>query len=566
MFLASWPSRRYLRPLRPLLPSFIADAVFPISSTSSHRQTPHRSTAYLDGLRGIAAIIVFIHHYTDAFPSLNLPYTLLDPPPHQNQTNPTAPAHPYPPAGVVLPTRVIANTTTTSPINTQNPGPTVLQLPFFRLLHSGRPMVHIFFVISGFALSYKPLRYLHREHNRHVALDSLASTTFRRAPRLLGPPIVSTFLCAWLQQAGLLPTPNGSVLAEMGAWWTTVWREITWPWAWDRDLAPGYDVHLWSIPVELAHSMMLFVVLLALVRVRYVVRRVVVCGGMGYCLACGRWAGFEFLAGMGIAEGFARREVGEEKKMVAKEEEEGGLEDLEGWREVDRDNGSEVGLMNGAGGVEGKSVFGWKSVRMIRMLRRCGKRAVQIAVLIAGLFIAGWPKTEAARTPGIRTLLFWTPEPFASEMDDEQAPQKFWFALAAAGVVWAVGELAWLRRVFETSVARYCGDISFAVYFCHGPVSNLFGPAIMGYPATAEGEQGRGVRGVVGMDTPGRTVAAWFIGLFLLGPLVIWVADVFWRAVDRPTVNLARRLETWCLEEERRTRPVPESQGYSVIA
>jgi peptidoglycan/LPS O-acetylase OafA/YrhL len=39
-------------------------------------------------------------------------------------------------------------------------GSSVLQLPYVRIIHNGLPMVHIFFVISGFVLALRPLEAL----------------------------------------------------------------------------------------------------------------------------------------------------------------------------------------------------------------------------------------------------------------------------------------------------------------------------------------------------------------------------------------------------------------------
>src|SRR4051794_14591073 len=100
--------------LRLLLPSFIADVVFP-----EHKPTWRlHPTSYLDGLRGIASVIVFFCHFTEEI---------------------------YPPL------------TPTYGLNPDQPSAWI-QLPFARLIFSGRPMVHIFFVISGFVLSYKPIK------------------------------------------------------------------------------------------------------------------------------------------------------------------------------------------------------------------------------------------------------------------------------------------------------------------------------------------------------------------------------------------------------------------------
>ncbi|KAA8573717.1 hypothetical protein EYC84_005286 [Monilinia fructicola] len=84
------------------------------------------ATSYLDGLRGVASLLVFFCHFTEE----NIPFMV-------------------PSYGL--------------PIDDPVPS-SFMQLPFFRVLYSGRPMVHIFFVISGFVLSLKPLK-LARAHN-----------------------------------------------------------------------------------------------------------------------------------------------------------------------------------------------------------------------------------------------------------------------------------------------------------------------------------------------------------------------------------------------------------------
>ena len=102
-----------------------------IPSPIQRRRAPHLSktfqlgpTSYLDGLRGLASFIVFAHHYTCEYV---VPYVAY-----------------YGVSDEKLPS-------------------SFLQLPFIRVIFSGRPMVHIFFVISGFVLSKKPLQ-LARAH------------------------------------------------------------------------------------------------------------------------------------------------------------------------------------------------------------------------------------------------------------------------------------------------------------------------------------------------------------------------------------------------------------------
>lgn len=459
--------------LRSILPSFVADAVWP-----DHRATYKlHPTSYLDGLRGIAAIIVCICHYTE------------------NNHEPLV--HPY---GISGPSSWI-------------------QLPYLRIVFSGRPMVHIFFVISGFVLSVKPLKAIH-SRNPDKLFVTLASSAFRRPIRLFGPCIVSTFMIMVAVQLGWLGTAMPTFAEQFWDWKNAVFRGITWPWAWDTDIRPGYDIHLWTIPIEFAHSMLLFMTILFLSRVRQVVRQFMVFGLIIYFLCCGKWAAFEFTAGLFLAE----------------------------WHVI-KSSHPKV----------------WESSELVSTYKptRSGLgatawTALHVGIVATWLFIGGWPNMEGNITPGIRYLLSITPEPFASM--DWLAPQKFWFGLSAAFAVWSVGELRMVRRLLEGPVAQYCGRISYAVYIMHGPVLDVFQRYVVGHPfIAAHGEPGaddyvpakagRGTRMYVGVETAMQQTVGWFIGLCLLGSLVIWAADVFWRFVDNPVITLARKIETACLDD-----------------
>jgi peptidoglycan/LPS O-acetylase OafA/YrhL len=479
-------------------------------------------TSYLDGLRGVAAIIVFICHYTENhFHPLTHSYGVA----------------PDPPPDMDLDLKIAGGggrgTGSGEMGNGSGSGDSFIQLPFVRVIFSGRPMVHIFFVISGFVLSYKPVWALHaRETDKAYA--ALASSAFRRGLRLFGPCVVSTWMVLCLRQMGYLTPAKATLAEELWKWKGAVFHQITWPWAWDRDLRPAYDIHLWTIPIEFAHSMLLFMVLLMLSRVRLRIRMAAVLGLMVYCLACGKWAGFEFLAGLFLAEVYVLR-------AARAKEWEGDSETHQNW----------------------------------------ALKSFQIGLILLGLFIAGWPNHDAERTPGIRYFLAQTPFPFATidprapwKLMDPLAPQKFWFALSAVATVWSLGDLGFLRRFFESPLAQYCGRISYAVYICHGPVEGLFQERLIGHPPIPEwGEPGAldykpaqpamGIKGLIGAETTTQLTVGWLIGLWLLGPLVVWAADLFWRGVDSQIVTLARRLETLCLDD---TEPSPRSQGYSVAA
>ncbi|KAK1767114.1 acyltransferase 3 [Phialemonium atrogriseum] len=475
--------------LRGLLPSFVAEGVWPEHRTS----WKVHPTSYLDGLRGIASILVFFCHYTEE----NHQYLL---PPHG--------------------------------LNPDFKPSSVIQLPFLRIIFSGRPMVHIFFVISGFVLSYKPIRSIHAR-NFDACFSALSSSAFRRPFRLFGPCVVSTFIIALLIQSGWLYTPMPSMSAQFWAWVDALFHSVMWPWGWDFDLRPGYDVHLWTIPIEFAHSMLLFLVILVLSRVRQLIRQSAVFCLMVYFLACGKWAAFEFIGGMFLAEIHLSQATGPKK-----------------WEF------SDVSTT-------------YPQRRSFAGLVRAG---LHVSILISALLIGGWPNFDADKTPGIRYLLANTPNPFAT-MDD-LAPQKFWFAVAAIFTVWSCGELSPVRRFLEGRFPQYCGRISYAVYIVHGPVLAMFQDYVVGItytPATADPSYPdfrpalptAGIKGLVGVDGPTQQTISWLAGLLILGPLVIWAADIFWRLVDVPIVALAKGFESACLENnEQSTR----DQDYYSLA
>jgi len=277
--------------------------------------------------------------------------------------------------------------------------------------------------------------------------------------------------------------------------------------------------------------MLLFMVIMMVSRVRLRIRQAMVFGLMGYCLTCGKWAGFEFLAGLFLAEIHVLQHTRRP-----------------GWEEPEKD------------------------VKSPRTVLRSLKTALHVTILLVGLYIAGWPNIDADKTPGIRFLLAHTPSPFA-EMNPT-APQKLFFGLSAVLIVWTVGEMPLAKRFFESGFAQYCGRISYAIYICHGPVLDLYEKRIMGTPfIPAHGEPGkpgfkaavlaRGVKGITGMDTRAQMQLGWVIGILLLGPIAVWAADLFWRGVDDTVVKVGRTIEMACLDD---TEESPRSQGYSIAA
>jgi hypothetical protein len=124
--------------LRFLVPSFF----------SKHEPSIVRPTDFLDGMRGFACVAVFVSHCVPSF---------------------------FPNSRVGFWCRN----------GTKNDG-YIIQLPIIRLIYSGTSMVLIFFVLSGFSITLKPLKFA-RQGASDLLYNNLVSATFRRTGRLYFP-------------------------------------------------------------------------------------------------------------------------------------------------------------------------------------------------------------------------------------------------------------------------------------------------------------------------------------------------------------------------------------------
>src|SRR5215471_6013158 len=197
------------------------------------------STAYLDGIRGLAAIGVVILHMVLGFFS------------NSSDAYNGEPGRDY-----------------------------FFQLPFVRLLYTGQPT--IFFIIGGYVLSLGMLRKARAQAWGPLQLD-LSSKLFRRIPRLYIPAIIATFIPMVMVGLGLFPSvvrfdetaPHHTF--DMAPREPTLWRQFVlwcgtipplfWPFTWENySQNSPYAYQLWTIVVEFRCSMVLVLVNAALAR------------------------------------------------------------------------------------------------------------------------------------------------------------------------------------------------------------------------------------------------------------------------------------------------------------
>ena len=150
-------------------------------------------------------------------------------------------------------------------------------MPFLRLLFSGGHFaVAIFFVASGYALSVAPLRLIHSARYEQLG-EMIASSLFRRWLRLFAPVFVTTLVVIFLQH-GVEALWPGIGLSELSLSGDLVLllqqlREFSFPFF--RKTGPsGYaamfdhNPHLWTIQVEFNGSLIIYMSLVALSRLK----------------------------------------------------------------------------------------------------------------------------------------------------------------------------------------------------------------------------------------------------------------------------------------------------------
>jgi peptidoglycan/LPS O-acetylase OafA/YrhL len=137
------------------------------------------------------------------------------------------------------------------------------------------------------------------------------------------------------------------------------------------------------------------------------------------------------------------------------------------------------------------------------------------------------PDEGGAETPGWVYLTSLIPKWWGDE-------HRYWQSVGAVIFVLAVGRSACWQRFFNLAAVQYLGRISYAVYLMHGPVLHTLGYAIERWAWGLTGTEGRAY------------VAGFILASVFVAPIVIWVSDVFWRAVDAPTVRFAKWLEKRC--------------------
>jgi peptidoglycan/LPS O-acetylase OafA/YrhL len=456
-----------------LVPSFLQR-----STDSSPKKL--RSTAYLDGLRGFAAVTVVVQHMISRhIDGISLGYG-----------------------------------------QGEQPQYWLIQLPFIRLIHCGGAMVKVFFALSGYVLSHKPVQQM-RRRQQQALMNTMASSVFRRTIRLYLPVLMCTFIVMVLAGLGIYRSHYGDTssmvfqgpfnrptwseqLADYFHWMSVVLTPFNWndgPWHTD------YGQHLWAVPVELRSSMILFLVQTGVSNMTARSRLLVVSMLMGYTLWCTRWEIFLYLGGMLTAElNFilpqASLGLGRADSLP-----------------------SAIALPTASASATATPALSEKQSSPLKKSARYLAFGATWVLFLFGLFLAGMPEWEPFRVPGFETISTLTLHTFGGQV------AKFWHAIAALLIVAALSFLPSAQCVFTTRPCQYLGHICFSLYLIHNYIMVLVGFPIWAFMWRHVGAEGW------------RWHAAFWLANAVIFPLVFWGADLFWRACELPSVKFARWVE-----------------------
>ncbi|KAK5358834.1 hypothetical protein LTR20_010799 [Exophiala xenobiotica] len=426
------------------------------------RHEKSRRTAYLDGLRGFAALIVYFgHHELWAHDALSPDQILENAYGYDNQ-------------------RYFAC------------------LPFIRTFFSGGHFaVTVFFVMSAFVLSMKPMAMIHSGEYMRLG-DNLASALFRRWLRLFIPVLCTTFLymTSWhVFKYRVESEPKSSYREELWNWYCG-FKNFSFVFTTGGNPWFSYDFHTWSIPVEFRGSIVIYTALQAFSRCTRNARL--------WCELClifyfmyivdGSFCAI-FMAGMFLCD---------------------------------------IDLLE----------QGQKLPYLVSSMGRF-KTPMYYGLFLVSLYLGGCPAYSSdihvlKNSPGWYYLSLLKPQ----AVFDYKWFYLFW---ASTFLVASISRIPVLKAFFETRFNQYLGRISFAFYLVHGPILWSLGDrvyAAVGWTRESHALTAPGWINIFPLPKTGPfgLELSFLLPQLVLLPLTLWVAEIATTLIDEPSVKFSQWL------------------------
>jgi peptidoglycan/LPS O-acetylase OafA/YrhL len=407
------------------------------------------STAALDGLRGFSAAIVVTYHWFLFFYNMNEGY---------------------------------------------RPGAEVVtNLPFVKFFTNGIAHVTIFFVISGYALSYKPVKLI-RERSWEKLYTTLSSSIFRRYIRLYFPSCFS-MLClsilfwlglnepgrkhigeAWLGGA-FYPGQPTSLYNALQIFVITVSR-LSNVWSWGTYRPMELDSNMWTILIEFRASMVLFLVLFGVGRCPRLIRVGLIFLVTSWALFHGTWEVVLFMIGSLLAD----FDLAKDDNRIASDP------PSKPWPE-----------------------HYWT------------------LLVLLGVYFASAPPNMAQDALGYG----WMANTAATIYPGD--PHWFPWTIGGTILVFCATKPNLFQRFLISAPIQYLGHISFAMYIVHGELVRFFAYNLVPF-----------LWMIFGHDSTFGYLLSAIVGYLIIWVFLIPISDVFWRYIDASSIRIARWVEIKC--------------------
>lgn len=384
----------------------------------------------------------------------------------------------------------------------------------------------VFFVISGYSLSYKPLKLAHQCRFSEV-YEAVASSIFRRHPRLFIPAVFTTFCAAMMMYLGWYGVPGGwggvAIPLRTPPYEATFMGQL---FGWARNAieladfatkraarGTAYDLALWTLSIEYDCSLVIFLCHAAFARLRARTRLIWTTLIICYCIWFTFWNITLFTGGMFLADlkFYLDHQTATKSEMrscpipnVYRQANDGPVANI-------KDTYNRIRMPGGL----------WKLMWTFSFI---------IAIYVLSMPEIG---RGGANSPGYMTLAALIPASYAG------TPDYFWIPLAALWLIFTVDRAPHLQRIFMCRFPQFLGRISYSLYLVHNPLLYALGWHL-----------GVWCTRITGRETDLQHCLGIAMAASLFWLLTFWAADLLERGVDSQAVKFSRRAYDWLTKEE----------------
>ncbi|KAL6252993.1 hypothetical protein RBB50_000712 [Rhinocladiella similis] len=370
-----------------------------------------------------------------------------------------------------------------------------LRMPIFRIFYSGPGMVSVFFIVSGYAISYKPLLLARaREHSK--VFDCLVSSTFRRGIRLYFPCAAFVVIGALIKYCHLEYRPKKtdpraeSLLSTI--WWMVQvvvpgMNPLTLDRRWMNSPFKDFEPVMWTIPVEFRGSVCVFVLILVVAKASRAMRLGALIASLTYLTCVGQWDIFLFVMGTLACEIHHRRQLPRHDEH---------------------------------------------ETRSANVVSRVVRAIGVLLALLPITFLLSQPETMWKN--GDVWVYDWLAERTPAAWQKNMEAGSIWRVIAATSLIFLVEYSMILQKFFVSRPIQYLGDVSFMLYLLHPWLLSTIGKRLVHviFPLT---------------DKLGWGMISESLGVLILlvcfMPILFWGSEIATKFIDRTGVDFARWAE-----------------------